>query len=123
MSMEEYYIFKRMFTFAPYTYCFQCCLQQSKNFNCKQPTCHIGLIYKKGMACLFAGFIFKVVYSIWKEEKFRKLLVHDMGEGVKLSTLDELIAWAIQEHMEQGKYNNCMKAFLWFCGNIERAKP
>ncbi|KAG1783461.1 P-loop containing nucleoside triphosphate hydrolase protein [Suillus placidus] len=123
VSMEEYLVFKRMFDFAPYTYCFQCCLPQSKNFNGEQPACHVGLAYKKGTACPFAGFIFKAVYSMWKEEKFRKLLVRDMGEGAKLSTLDELIAWAVQEHAERGRYNNCVEAFLWFCGNIERAKP
>jgi hypothetical protein len=81
MSIEEYYLFKRMFTFTPYTYCFQYCLPQSKNFNGKQPACHVSLVYKKGMACPFAGFIFKVVYSMWKQEKFRKLLVCDINEG------------------------------------------
>jgi hypothetical protein len=121
VSMEEYYVFKRMFTFAPYTYCFQCCLPQSKNFNGEQPACHVGLVYKKGTPCPFAGFIFKAVYSMWTQERFRKLLVRDIGEGAKLSTLDELIAWAVEEHADQGKYNNCVEAFLWFCSNIERA--
>lgn len=123
VSMEEYYAFKRMFTFAPYTYCFQCCLPQSKNFNNEQPACHVGLVYKKGTPCPFAGFIFKAVYSMWKQQKFRTLLVRDIGEGATLSTLDELIAWAVQEHAEEGRYNNCVEAFLWFCSNVERAKP
>jgi hypothetical protein len=107
---------------TPYTYCFQCYLPQLTNFNGKQPMCHVGLVYKKRIPCPFTGFIFKAVYSMWTQERFRKLLVYDISEGVKLSTLDELITWAIKEHVDQGKYNNYMEAFLWFCGNIERAK-
>lgn len=123
LPMEEYQAFKRMFTFPPFSYCFQCCLPQSKNFNGEQPACHAGFVYKKGSSCPFAGFIFKAVFSMWKQEKFRKLLVRDIGGGATLSTLDELIDWAVQEHAEEGKYNNCLEAFLWFCGEIEKVKP
>ncbi|KAG2340022.1 P-loop containing nucleoside triphosphate hydrolase protein [Suillus weaverae] len=123
VSMDEYYAFKRMFSFAPYSYCFQCCLPQSKNFNGEQPACHAGFVYRKGTTCPFAGFIFKAVYSMWTQEKFRKLMIRDVCEGATLSTLDELIAWAVEERAEEGKYINCLEAFLWFCGNMERANP
>jgi hypothetical protein len=123
MPMEEYYAFKRMFTFAPFSYCFQCCLPQSKNFNGEQPACHAGFVYRKGSTCPFAGFIFKAVFSMWKQDKFKELLIRDVAVGETLSTLDQFIAWAVQEHAEQGKYNNCLEAFLWFCGEIEKSKP
>lgn len=123
VSLEEYYAFKKSFSFAPFTYCFQCCLPQSNNFNGEQPACHAGVVYKKKTPCPFAGFVFKAVYSMWKQEKFRKLLVRDITGGATLSTLQELMAWAVEEHAEEGKYNNCLEAFLWFCENMERANP
>ncbi|KAG1835871.1 hypothetical protein F4604DRAFT_1944010 [Suillus subluteus] len=123
VSMEEYYAFKNAFSFSRFTYCFQCCLPQSKNFNAEQPACHAGFVYKKGATCPFAGFVFKAVYAMWRQEKFRKLLIRDIGGGATLSTLQELAAWAVKEDAEEGKYNNCLEAFLWFCGNVERANP
>lgn len=123
VPMQEYYVFKRMFTFAPFTYCFQCCLPQSKNHNGEQPACHAEYVYKKKSPCPFAGFIFKAVFCIWYEQRFRTLLIQDLAVGATLATLDEFIAWAIEEHAEEGKYNNCLEAFLWFCGEIEKAKP
>ncbi|KAG1837982.1 P-loop containing nucleoside triphosphate hydrolase protein [Suillus subalutaceus] len=88
---------------------------RSKNFNGKQPACHTNMVYKKGMGSYSRRFS-----AHGKQEKFRKLLVQDIGGGATLSTLDEFIDWVVQEQAEEGKYINC---FLWFCGEIEKAKP
>jgi hypothetical protein len=124
VQMDEYMIFKKSFKFDLYTYCFHCCLPQSKGFTGEEPACHAGFSYKKGQTCEFVGFIFKAVFSMWTEDKFRKLLIKQpICRGATLSTLDEFRAWAVQEHDSQGKYVNCLEAFLWFCGEIEKAKP
>ncbi|KAG2062440.1 hypothetical protein BDR04DRAFT_1165246 [Suillus decipiens] len=123
VCMNEYYLFKGSFSFAPFTYCFQCCLPQSRNRNGEQPACHAEHVYRKGSQCPFSGFIFKAVYCMWKQEKFRNLLIQDVAGGATLSTLDEFTAWAVQEHEAEGKYNNCLEAFLWFCGELEKARP
>ncbi|KAG2111476.1 hypothetical protein DEU56DRAFT_919981 [Suillus clintonianus] len=123
VPMSEYYQFKRAFSFAPFTYCFQCCLPQSRNHNGEEPACHAGLLYKKGVTCPFSGFIFKTVFCFWSREEFRRHLIQDVSQGAQLSTLTDFIAWAVQEHAEEGKYNNCVEAFLWFCSEVEKAKP
>jgi len=124
VQMDEYKIFKKSFKFDLYTYCFHCCLPQSKGFMDEEPACHTSFSYKKGQTCEFIGFIFKVVFSMWTEDKFRKLLIQQpICRGATLSTLDKFHAWAVQEHDSQGKYGNCLEAFLWFCGEIKKAKP
>ncbi|KAG2121482.1 hypothetical protein DEU56DRAFT_927410 [Suillus clintonianus] len=101
----------------------QCCLPQSRNHNGEEPACHAGLLYKKGVTCPFSGFIFKTVFCFWSREEFRRHLIQDVSQGAQLSTLTDFIAWAVQEHAEEGKYNNCVEAFLWFCSEVEKAKP
>jgi len=124
VQMDEYMIFKKSFKFNLYTYCFHCCLPQSKGFTGEEPACHAGFSYKKGQMCEFIGFIFKAVFSMWTEDKFRKLLIKQpICRGATLSILDKFHAWVVQEHDSQGKYVNCLEAFLWFCGEIKKAKP
>lgn len=91
VSMDQYYVFKRNFSFAPFTYCFHCGLPQSKNHNGEEPACHAGFIFRKGVVCPFAGFIFKAIFCIWNIEGFRRLMCWDLGVERNLSTIDEFM--------------------------------
>ncbi|KAG0692522.1 hypothetical protein DFH29DRAFT_882371 [Suillus ampliporus] len=122
LPMELYRAFKYEFTFEPYTYCFHCCLPQSRNRNGEGPACHGEFKFEAGNQCPFKGFIFKAVFSMWHREGFRELMIRDIGGGGRLSTFEEFLGWVTQEDRDEGKYNNCVEAFLWFCGEIEAAK-
>ncbi|KAJ8579411.1 hypothetical protein M405DRAFT_870301 [Rhizopogon salebrosus TDB-379] len=121
--LDDYYRFKRGFVFAPFSYCFQCCLPQSRNRNGEEPGCHAGFSYRKGETCPFAGFIFKTVFCIWHMQAFRELMIRDIVPERTLSSAEEFSAWALEEDADDGKYNNCLEAFLWFCGEVEKERP
>ncbi|KAG0695516.1 hypothetical protein DFH29DRAFT_879996 [Suillus ampliporus] len=121
--MGDYNTFKRSFTFTPYTYCFQCCLPQSRNHNGEEPACHSSFSFQKGVRCPFDTFIFKAVFCIWQKEEFRHLVTRDLAPDRMFKRLEEFSAWAVLEEAEEGKYNNCVEVFLWFCREIEREKP
>ena len=120
---NEFYAFKRGFTFTPFSYCFQCCLPQSRNHNGEEPACHAGFSYKKGETCPFAGFIFMTVFCLWHSKGVRQLIISDVASGRMLSTVEDFLAWAVEEDADEGKYNNCLETFLWFCARVEKAKP
>jgi hypothetical protein len=120
---DDYYVFKRGFNFTPFSYCFQCGLPQSKGRNGEEPSCHAGYSYRKGETCPFAGFIFKAVFCVWQIPGFRKIMIRDIAPERKLSTVQEFSAWAVEEDADDGKYNNCLEAFLWFCREVENVKP
>lgn len=83
----------------------------------------MGFSYKKGERCPFASFIFRAVFSIWHTQGFRNLMIRDIAPGETLSTVAEFLAWAVKEDADDGKYNNCLEAFLWFCGEVEKERP
>ncbi|KAG2045511.1 hypothetical protein BDR06DRAFT_978159 [Suillus hirtellus] len=99
VPMHEYYVFKKILTFAPFTY--------ASNAVCPSPKT---TAVSNQRATL--GFIFKAFY-MWCKERFRTLLVQDVSGGATLSTL---------EHAEERKYKNCLEVFLWFCAEIEKSR-
>ncbi|KAG1830491.1 hypothetical protein DFJ58DRAFT_736947 [Suillus subalutaceus] len=123
VPMHLYREFKLSFSFERYSYCFQCCLPQSQNGNGEEPACHAGFSYKPGDKCPFAGFIFKAVFSMWHREGFRKLMIQDIGSGELLATYPQFLTWIVQESSDEGKYINLIEVFLWFCSELEKAKP
>jgi len=50
-------------------------------------------------------------------------MIRDIAPGRTLLTVEEFLAWAVEEDADDGKYNNCLEAFLWFCGEVEKLKP
>lgn len=50
-------------------------------------------------------------------------MIRDIAPERSLSTAGEFLAWAVEEEADNSKYNNCVEAFLWFCGEVEKAKP
>ncbi|KAG2121470.1 hypothetical protein DEU56DRAFT_918156 [Suillus clintonianus] len=115
--------FRPNFSFERFTYCFQCGLPQNRNGNAEEPACHVGFSYKKGEKCRFAGFIFSAVFHTWHTDGFRNLMVKALGAGVSLKSYDEFLIWIVQETPDEGKYNNLLEVFLWFCGEVERVTP
>lgn len=113
IDCEEYTAYRRSFHFAPYTYCFHCCLPQERKFNGEQPSCHAGYAGKE--RCPFHGFIFKAVFALWCRGGLRGLYDGD--------SLPEFIDWVNKEDAEQGAYINCVEAFDWYCKALEEANP
>jgi hypothetical protein len=123
LPMDLYAAFKLSFSFERYTYCFQCCLPQSRNRNGEEPACHAGFSYRKGEKCPFAGFIFKAVFCMWHNPGFRQLMVSEIGEGASLASYEDFVAWIVQDSTDAGRYNNLVEAFLWFCRGLEKVNP
>lgn len=122
LPMHLFGAFKLAFSFERYTYCFQCCLPQSRNGNGEEPACHAGFSYRKGEKCPFAGFIFKTVFCMWYSQGFRQLMINEFS-GASLVPYENFLAWIIQDSSDAGRYNNIVEVFLWFCSGIENAKP
>jgi hypothetical protein len=123
IPVHLYAAFKMSFSFERYSYCFQCCLPQSRHGNGEEPACHSGFSYRKGQTCPFAGFIFKSVFSMWHNQAFRRLMVEEFGGGASLETYDQFLTWIVCDSADEGKYNNLVEVFLWFCTEVEKAKP
>lgn len=123
IPMNLYGAFKFSFSFDNNTYCSQCGLPQSCNGNGEEPACHAGLMADKRDTCPFAGFIFKAVFSMWHREGFRTLLQAKSAKESSLNTYPQFLNWIVQECTDEGKYSNLLEVFLWFCSEVEKAKP
>jgi len=113
---HDYIAFKSNFRFAPFTYCYYCCLPQEQRFNGLQTVCHAGYIYTRNTPCPFAGFIFKAVFYLWKTSQLKDIYIED-------GTLQQFCNWASQESPDKATYNNCLEAFLFFCRKVEKDDP
>lgn len=123
LPMHLYRDFKLSFTFERYTYCFQCCLPQSRHGNGEEPACHAGFSYRTGEKCPFAGFIFKAVFCMWHNEVFRNLMIKELGEGAPLDIYDNFLKWIVLDSPDPGRYHNLVEVFLWLCSAVEKVKP
>lgn len=121
LPMDFYGPFKLGFSFERFTYCFQCCLPQSRNRNGEEPACHAGFSYRKGEKCPFAGIMFKSVFCMWHNPGFRELLIKEMGAGASLENYDHFLTWIIKDSTDGGRYNNLVETFIWFCSALEKA--
>lgn len=119
---DTYQAFRQSFHFEKYTYCFNCALPQSKNRNGEEPSCHSRVVYKKGVPCPFAGFIFRAVWCVWKSG-----LAGDLAESVGVrggwGSADGFISWANEEERHGGKYINLLELFIAFCKGLEASDP
>ncbi|KAG2062747.1 hypothetical protein BDR04DRAFT_1164699 [Suillus decipiens] len=118
-----YYDFKRSFVFQRFTYCFKCALPQNYNHNQEEPSCHSQVLYQKGVPqCPFAGFIFEVVYHVWKSGK-ADLLAGTLGRSTGWVSFEEFITWVNEEEKDQGRYINLLELFIAFCRELETSDP
>ncbi|KAG0692098.1 hypothetical protein DFH29DRAFT_1009413 [Suillus ampliporus] len=102
---------------------FHCGMPQSRNYNGEEPACHSEFQWKKGRQMPFQWLYLQAVYCVWQVPGFRNLMIEDIGAGGRLSTFEEFLVWVVEENTEEGRYNNCIEAFLWFCGEMEKVKP
>ncbi|KAI9459287.1 hypothetical protein HD554DRAFT_2041944 [Boletus coccyginus] len=120
-SSGDYNVFKREFVFERFTYCFSCGMPQDRNRNGEAPSCHAGIPYGRG--CTFGSFIFRAVFCIWQNPQLRERMRLGLGLTDSLSSLGAFVDWAKKEQREEGKYHNCLEAFLWFCDMLEKRNP
>jgi hypothetical protein len=50
-------------------------------------------------------------------------MVKEFGNGASLETYDQFLTWIVCDSADEAKYNNLVEVFLWFCMEIEKAKP
>lgn len=107
--------FKRTFHFEKFAYCYVCGMPQDRDRNGEGPGCHAGHTFEKKKACVFGSFIFRVSYCLWQLPALRSEMVASIGIGQPITTQQEFTDWAVIEDDDEGKYHNCLEAFLWFC--------
>ena len=122
-KIGDYRDFKRSFTFERFTYCYSCGLPQDRNRNGEGPICHMDHDFQKPGPCPFGQFIFRTTFCLWQVPALREELVRDFGIQHPLETQEEFTEWAVDEQADQGRYHNCLEAFLWFCRRREQENP
>jgi hypothetical protein len=110
----EYLAFKRLFKFAPYTYCFNCGTPQDHNGNDEAPPCHRTHKYAKGVQCPWADLLFVVAYCLWQHPGLRDQLVNAFHLAPTLSLAD-YTEWLAGEDKRAGEYTKLVEVFLWYC--------
>lgn len=116
----NYSEFRRSFKFGKFTYCYRCGVPQDRNRNGEAPMCHASYNFAQKKPCEFEHLVFRAAFCIWQKKELRCEMVAELGVASPIGTQGGFTQWAIAEEREDGKYHNCLEAFLWFCGRIER---
>ena len=122
-SAGDYHSFKMAFKFRKHSYCYVCGMPQDKKRNGEGPSCHVGHDFKKKKACEFGSFIFRVTFYLWQLPEWRSKMAACLGLGKMVSTQQQFTEWAVTEEDDEGKYHNCLEAFLWFCRRKQGEDP
>jgi hypothetical protein len=123
LGAGDYHTFKMAFNFEKYAYCFTCGMPQDKKKNGEGPSCHGVGTFAKGKACMFGPFIFRATFCLWQLPEWRSKMAACLGLGNTIATQQQFIEWAVAEKDDEGKYHNCLEAFLWFCRRMEAKVP
>ncbi|KAF8425818.1 hypothetical protein L210DRAFT_934942 [Boletus edulis BED1] len=117
----DYRDFKLSFVFEKYAYCYSCGMPQDRNRNGEGPMCHLSHDFRR--PCPFGQFIFRTTFCLWQVQTLRAELISRLSIQRPLQTQEEFTEWAVDELADQGKYHNCLEAFLWFCRRREQENP
>ncbi|KAF8426820.1 hypothetical protein L210DRAFT_347215, partial [Boletus edulis BED1] len=120
-NLDGYKHFKNSLTFESYTYCYRCGMPQERQHNGEGPMCHMNHNFRSKLPCPYSHFIFRVAYRVWEVLELRVQMMKDLGEKDMPMTQDQFEAWALEE--EEGRYNNLLEVFLWFCRKVDRENP
>lgn len=119
----DYRAFKCSFVFEKFAYCYSCGLPQDRNRNGEGPICHMDHTFQKAARCTFGQFVFRTTFCLWQVPTLRVELIKALHIQLSLDTQEEFTRWAVDELADQGKYHNCLEAFLWFCRRKEKENP
>lgn len=122
-GIGDYSAFKASFQFEKFCYCYSCGMPQDRNRNGEGPRCLVGHAFSKKKGCEFEHFIFRVAFCIWQLPNLRMQMIAGLGARGSMDTQEGFTKWAVTEEEDEGKYHNCLEAFLWFCQRKEMEDP
>ena len=122
-SASSYHSFRMAFKFRKYAYCYVCGMPQDKKQNRGGPSCHVRHDFEKKKPCEFSSFIFCLMFYLWQLPEWGSKMAACLGLGKMVCIQQQFTEWVVTEEVNEGKYHNCLKAFLWFCRRKQGEDP
>lgn len=110
--------FKKMFEYAPHTYCRYCGTPQDQAYNYNGPACHRWFDYGSRELCEWNDLPYITVWSIWHLPRIRERMCSrfSLAPGI---TFEDFNEWIVIIDSDAGEFTKLLEVFLWFCEEYE----
>jgi hypothetical protein len=104
---------KTLFTFQPFTYCWNCGTPQDRRGNKESPDCHRGWKFERRAECPWANFIYIAMWSLWHDPLHRANFLREFGLQPNMDYV-QFEKWVVDEDIQGGKYYNGLEVYMWY---------
>lgn len=104
---------KRSLKFEKFTYCYSCALPQDRGWNREAPECHRSFVFRKGVFCPWADFVYIAIWTLWHDVNKRALMTAKFSLSSDIS-YEDFASWIGSEEQMAGEYFKGLEVFLWF---------